>query len=52
MLWLLTTSENPARRIGTPLLIESENLRLTRYEVILEAALSYLEVLEKKKLIE
>ena len=34
------------------LLIEEENLRLTRYEVILEAALAYLEVLEKKKLIE
>ena len=34
------------------LLIEEENLRLTRYEVILEAALVYLEVLEKKKLIE
>ena len=34
------------------LLIEKENLRLTRYEVFLEAALAYLEVLEKKKLIE
>jgi len=41
-----------ANKAKNQLLIEEENLRLTRYEVILEAALSYLEVLEKKKLIE
>ena len=34
------------------LLIEKENLRLTRYETILESALVYLDVLEKQKLIE
>ena len=41
-----------ANKAKNQLLIEEENLRLTRYEVILEAALAYLEVLEKKKLIE
>ena len=34
------------------ILIEKEILRLTRYETILEAALAYLDVLEKQKLIE
>ena len=34
------------------LLLEEENLRLTKYNVILEAALAYLEVLQNKKLIE
>ena len=34
------------------MLIEEENLKLTRYEIILESALAYLDVLEKKKLIE
>ena len=38
-----------ANKAKNQLLIEEENLRLTRYEVILEAALAYLEVLEKKK---
>ena len=41
-----------ANKAKSQLLIEEENLRLIRYEVILESALSYLDVLEKKKLIE
>ena len=41
-----------ANKAKSQLLIEEENLRLIRYEVILESALSYLNVLEKKKLIE
>ena len=44
-----TAEKNKAR---SQLLIEEENLRLTRYEIILESALAYLDVLEKKKLIE
>ena len=41
-----------ANKAKSQLLINEENLRLIRYEVILESALSYLDVLEKKKLIE
>ena len=41
-----------ANKAKSQLLIEEENLRLIRYEVILESALSYLNVLENKKLIE
>ena len=41
-----------ANKAKSQLLINEENLRLIRYEVILESALSYLNVLEKKKLIE
>ena len=44
-----TAEKNKAK---SQLLIEEENLRLTRYEIILESALAYLDVLEKKKLIE
>lgn len=44
-----TAERNKAK---SQLLIEEENLRLTRYEIILESALAYLDVLEKKKLIE
>ena len=40
------------KKARSQLLIEEENLRLTRYEIILESALAYLNVLEKKKLIE
>ena len=45
----LTAELNKAK---SQLLIEKEILRLTRYETILEAALAYLDVLEKQKLIE
>ncbi len=45
----LTAEVNKAK---SQLLIEEENLRLTRYETILESALAYLNVLEKQKLIE
>ena len=41
-----------AKKAKSQLLIEEENLRLIRYEIILESALAYLNVLEKKKLIE
>tara|TARA_B100001123_G_scaffold91797_1_gene105769 strand:- start:79 stop:1725 length:1647 start_codon:yes stop_codon:yes gene_type:complete len=41
-----------AKKAKSQLLIEEENIRLAKYEVILESALAYLEVLEKKKLIE
>ena len=44
-----TAEKNKAK---SQLLIEEENLKLTRYEIILESALAYLDVLEKKKLIE
>ena len=40
-----------AKKAKSQLLIEEENLRLIRYEIILESALAYLNVLEKKKLI-
>ena len=45
----LTAEANKAKN---NLLIEEENLRLARYEVILDAALAYLDVLENEKLIE
>ena len=41
-----------AKKAKSQLLIEKENLRLIRYEIILESAVAYLNVLEKKKLIE
>jgi len=41
-----------ANKAKSQLLIEEENLRLVRYQIILESALTYLDVLEKKKLIE
>ena len=44
-----TAEKNKAKSL---LLIEEENLKLTRYQIILESALAYLDVLEKKKLIE
>ena len=37
-----------AKKAKSQLLIEEENLRLIRYEIILESALAYLNVLEKK----
>ena len=43
-----TAEKNKAKSL---LLIEEENLKLTRYQIILESALAYLDVLEKKKLI-
>ena len=41
-----------AKKAKSQLFIEKENLRLTEYEIILDSALAYLNVLEKKKLIE
>ena len=41
-----------AKKAKDKLRIEEENLRLTQYEVILDTTLNYLNILEKKKLIE
>ena len=41
-----------ANKAKNQLLIEKENLRLINYEVILDSALAYLELLENQKLIE